>query len=100
VQVKPQKSGPSMIFPDRYAHGRARLEQAVQAPQGLNSLLKNSSRGKPVPLGLKPVMIMNGLRGPEGPLFHGFPDLSIFSANCEAPRQSKALIAAPKSRAT
>jgi hypothetical protein len=30
------------------------------------------------PLGLKPTMISRGLRGPEGPLFHGDPHIREF----------------------
>jgi hypothetical protein len=34
--------------------------------------------GKRVPHGLKPALISRGLRGPEGPLFHGNPQISEF----------------------
>jgi len=36
-----------------------------------------------VPQRLKPSLIPNGFRGPEGPLFHGAARMRQFAASCE-----------------
>jgi len=56
---------------------RARLRIFWRAKR-LAGCGKTQSAEEQRPLGLKPTMISRGLRGPEGPLFHGDPHIREF----------------------